>query len=309
MKNNRLVLLILLFFTYHAGFGQCCSAGNPAGGDGTHTYLPKNQIKLNFFYEYSLSKDYYSGNEAIEMSALEKSYYNFLNLGIQYAINNRLIVQSDFGYFINKTQDLTLNQAAIKLQTKGFGDLSLQARYLIYQSLFPEIRWSVGLGTRIPIGAFHETMDGVQIPVSLQPSCGALKFQASSFLFFKPKGKKLSYFAFVLYEKSNTIRENYLIHQYGDYQLFVLGTNYNFKNRWNISGKIKYELRGKDIRDETIQIESTGSSLVLFSPAVEYQTGNDWSISASLDVPVYKQVNGMQLTKYGSIQIGVTKKI
>lgn len=309
MKNKALFLLPVLILTVYSASGQCCSAGNPAGGDGTHAYLNKNQLKFQLFYEQSLSKQYYKASSPIEMDEMESSRYKFLNLGLNYAISERITLQSDFGYYFEKTQNLELSQHEVQFKTIGFGDLTLQGRYLLYQSIFPEKRWTIGIGTRIPVGAFHEADQGIQIPVSLQPSSGALKFQASSYYFYKPLRKTLSWFAFLLYEHSNTIREGYLIHHYGDYYLLSFGCNKHLKERWDVSTRLKTEWRGKDIRDENVVVESSGSLLLMLTPAFSYQIPGDWYLTTSLDIPLYKYVQGMQLTKFGSFQVGISKRI
>lgn len=309
MKNKRLLLLFSLILSVYTVFGQCCSAGNPAGGDGTHSYLNKHQFKFQLFYDQSLSRQYYQADKPIEMDEIEYSSYKFINLGLQYALNEKITFQSDFGYYIEKLQSLNLAHSTVELGAGGFGDLTLQGRYLLYQSIFPEKRWTIGIGARIPVGAFHESIDGVQIPISLQPSGGALKFQASTYYFYKPLRKSLSWFAFALYEHSNTIREGYLVHHYGDYVQISGGCNKHFKERWDVSSRLKTEWRGKDIRDENVVVESSGSVLLMLAPAVSYQIPGDWFLIVSMDIPLYKYVQGMQLTKFGSFQVGISKRL
>ena len=72
-----------------------------------------------------------------------------------------------------------------------------------------------------------------------------------------------------------------------------------------ISGKIEY--RSKDRREDEIKISSTGSHVVYIKPQIHYQVYSGLFLIAQAQVPVYKYVNGYQLTNLYAFQIGVMK--
>lgn len=302
----QLFLLIFLLLTFsREAAAQCCSAGNPISGDGILYDFQKNQLKIQLNFDHSLSTDYYHLSQPVVVPALDKSYYDFTSLSFNYGLSNRLSLLTEFGYFFDKTQKLQLNQEDITIQSHGFGDIALSLRVLVFKSIFPATQWTISGGIKLPLGAFEEKMNGITIPIALQPSSGAFKYNLGTHYSIRLSGRKLGFFAFALYEYSSTIQKDFLVHKYGDYFQLSLGANYPLGKEIILSGKIKNEFRGQDRREYEIIIGSTGSTLIQFCPMVIYSLNKKWQIIANLDIPIYKRVKGYQLTKYGSLQIGI----
>jgi hypothetical protein len=72
---------------------------------------------------------------------------------------------------------------------------------------------------------------------------------------------------------------------------------------------MKYEFRGKDQRENEEVVESSGSHLVLINPQITYNFKRGWSVMVLADLPVYKYVNGEQLTNSYAIQCSLYKRI
>jgi len=304
----------LIFFTVFAifsvnGFGQCCSAGNPLGSNGINDGLPVKEWQFLTSYKHSLSKEYFHKDHQIEVPLVEKSYYDYQSLSVAYGILKWMNVSAEIGYFYNKIQILEPGQATDEIRAHGLGDLGINIRFLPFKNLRRTSQFIVSGGVRIPVGAFDEQIDGVTVPVSLQPSSGALKINASLYYSIQTSNRKLLVNSFALCEYSNTIKEGYFIYQYGDFLQLSSGLQYNLNKHFAFLLNLKYEWRGQDQRENQEIVESSGSHLILINPQITYNFNQGWSIMLLSDLPVYKYVIGEQLTNTYAVQCSLYKRI
>lgn len=307
MKYVFILFLVLHVTLGNNTFGQCCSAGNPVGGDGSNDGLSKNELRIFASYKYSLSKDYFHHDSRIDLPYIEKSYFDYNNLSLTYGLSPRFSLHSELGYFIDKTQDLNINNKYEIINSHGLGDLSFSTRYIAFKTVKPVSQLVFSAGVRIPVGAFSEEIDGVTIPISLQPSSGALKYNAGAFYSRKRVEHKFGWNSFAIFELSQTIKKGYLIYQYGNYFQLAFAGTYAMSDKITVVANTKMEWRGKDTRESGIKIESTGSKVILINPQFIFNLKNRWGIITSADFPIYKYVNGSQLTNKFSVQIGIRK--
>ncbi len=302
----RFLIAVLFIFISNELDAQCCAAGNPAGGDVTLEGQQESLLRLFVFYDYSLSKDYFSGTSQVEMPSMKNSYFDFLNFTAIYGITNRWSIHTEAGYFINKVQNLRIQNQDRQIKAHGFGDIGVNARYDVYQSFNPSVRWIVSGGVRFPVGAFNEEMNGAMIPVALQPSSGAFKYNANSYTSYQFPNTRFGIFTFIMFEYSSTIRKDFLVHRYGNYFQLAFAGTFQASDNIFIIGRLWGEWRGQDIRDDQYSVISSGSNLILFSPRVFLNFQENWQFISTIDIPLYKNVNGYQLTKFGSLQIGLS---
>jgi len=295
-----------MFLNFNS-IAQCCSAGNPVGGDGTQSVLNKNDLSVNLYFKHSLSKDYYHLDKKTKVPYEYYSYYDFNYLSLTYGLFPRLSLYSELGYFYNKTQQITINNEKEIIRSNGLGDLLLSFRYRLIQTVKPVSQLIASCGIKIPVGPFNEEIDGIIIPVSLQPSSGAFKLNTGLFYSRKRLEKKTGWYSFVFFEYSNIIEKGYLTYKYGNFFQFSLAGTYSILKNLTAIGSIKMEWREKDKREVGIKIESSGSKIVYFCPQVLYIISNKWYVTAIVDLPFYKYINGYQLTNKLSYQLGIRK--
>jgi hypothetical protein len=308
MKNMmRFLCSGLLFCVFAQAYGQCCSAGNPVGGDGSGDGLGKNELRVQTSYRHSLSARYYHHDSKTDVPYIDRSYYDYQNLSLTYGILPRLSVHAELGYFFNKTQDLTIFDKQRSIRSRGLGDLLLQLRYMPVKTVKPVSQLVFAGAVRAPVGAFSEEMNGVTIPVALQPSSGAFKFSASAFYSRKRSASRFGWNSNVLVEISRTINKGFLVYRYGNYvQASAAGTFDITKAMTFIAGG-KAEWRGRDLRDKLNRVESSGGLVLIFNPQLTYHFTYRWGVIVLADIPVYKYVNGYQLTNRFAVQVGLRK--
>ncbi|MBC8147681.1 MAG: hypothetical protein H8E98_06820 [Bacteroidetes bacterium] len=305
---KKLIIIVYVFFiTTTSCYSQCCSAGNPVGGDGINSGISKNEIRIYTFFRHSLSKDYYHNTNKTIVPIIESSYYDFNNLSVTYGLFEKLLIHSELGYFIDKAQDLNFSGQKDKIKSHGLGDLTINIRYKLHEKAKPETQLIISSGIKFPIGAFNEEQDGIYIPISLQPSSGALKYNASLFYSRKHNESKVGWNSFLMFELSEKIEKDFLVYKYGNYTQFSLGGFYLINKNLTAIANLKYEWRAHDKRENELRIESTGSNVVYFSPIIKYSIKNDFSFILLGEIPFYKDVNGYQLTNFYAWQIGISK--
>jgi len=306
----KIFLIIPAFILFWGNsYGQCCSAGNPLGSNGINDGLPVKEWQFLTSFKHSLSKEYFHNDHQIEVPLVEKSYYDYQSLSVAYGILKWMNVSAEIGYFYNKTQILEPGQTTDEIRAHGLGDLAVNLRFLPVKSLRKTSQFILSGGVRIPVGAFDEQIDGVTVPVSLQPSSGALKINTSLYYSILTSNRKFLVNSFALYEYSNTIEEGYFIYQYGDFLQLSSGLQYNLNKHFTFLLNLKYEWRGQDQRENDEIVESSGSHLILVNPQITYNFKHGWSIMLLSDLPVYKYVYGEQLTNSYAIQCSLYKRI
>jgi hypothetical protein len=305
----QLLLVAITIALFHqTASAQCCAAGNPVGGDGSQDALKKHQLSAFAAYRHSYSRDFFHLNDKQDIQNIEKSYYNYSSLSLSYGINWRFTIHTEMGYYLNKVQVVNLTDGRETIKAHGIGDLSLSLRYsLLPQKIINENRLIFSLGGRLPVGQFNEEQNGVKIPVSLQPSSGALKINSALFFSHKKTDASIGWGAFALYEWSNQIDKGLLVYKYGNLFLMEATAFYSQNPSLVLSLSAKAEFRGKDKKANDFVIESTGSRVVYIKPQLQLKVVSDLYLVTFAEMPVYKYVNGYQLTNLFAFQMGIRK--
>ena len=306
LSMKFLVVGIFILFLANDVSGQCCAAGNPVGGDGTQDGVKKHQLRVFAAYRLSYSRDYYYHDSKEDVQHIDKSFYNYTSLSLTYGVNWRLTLHGEMGYFFNKVQDVNLSEGMERISATGAGDLSLTGRYdLLKKKLVNENQLVVSMGGRFPVGAFSEEQDGVVIPISLQPSSGALKINSGLFYSQKKKDFPVGWSGYLFFEWSNTIEKDFLVYKYGNLYLAEVSAFYSKNPKFVgvLSGKV--EVREKDEREDQQKIDATGSWVFFLKPQLQIGLVKSLQLITFADIPVYKYVNGSQLTNLFSFQVGI----
>ncbi|HOY30801.1 MAG TPA: transporter [Bacteroidales bacterium] len=309
MILRRIIVLfyILALSVNNIAYGQCCTAGNPIGGDGSNIGADKKELRISASYKYSLSKNYFYHDIKTDLQYVDKSYFDYGSLSLTYGILSKLSANAELGYFIDKTQKLTINNESELIRAHGLGDLAFNIKYIPFRTVKPISQLVISAGIKIPVGAFNEQINGVTIPISLQPSSGSLKYNASAFYMRKRPDRRFGWNTFALFEISQTIKKGYLIYRYGNYFQFAFAGTCAITKKFDFIANAKFEFRGRDKRENNLKIESTGSYVLYINPQLIYDFKYKWGLFAMADIPLYKYVNGCQLTNTFSVQVGLRK--
>ena len=287
---------------------QCCSAGNPVGGDLIQSSIGPHSLRLSALYKNSFSDQYYNKDHPEDVPQINYSRFNFMSFQFMYGISRKLNVFGELGYFFDKSQSVSI-QGNHVLTARGIGDLALGAKYIIFTSRNNTNEFNITAGIKLPVGAFDQEMDGVVLPLSLQPSNGATKFTGSLYFLHRPLGSKLGFFIVSSIETSTVIQSKNYYYHYGYVFLNSISGTYKINDKTSVALQSRFEIRGKDKRENDLVVSSTGSAALFLSPIFQYSLLKGWELSLQADFPVYKYVQGYQLTNKYSFSVQLSKRL
>lgn len=297
-------LFILCSFCSYQLNAQCCSAGNPVAGSGFESSSAKGEWQVSSAIKYSLSDQYFFHDTKIDNPYILKSSFLYQNLWLSYSVSNRVSVSAEAGYFYDKSQKLSFNDEPFRLGTSGFGDVALAVKIIAIKKIKPVTQLSFSAGTKIPVGAFHQSVDGITIPVSLQPSSGAVKWTANASFQCLSANQKWGFASQAMLELSSEINKDYLIYRYGTFLRTNVGVMHRVLPKMNVSLFGVLDVRGKDTREFDQVITGTGSYAILIQPWIQYAFRHDRIVFFNIESPVYRYFNGELLGNKLAAQIG-----
>jgi len=262
--------------------------------------LEKGTLRVITFYRYNYGNQYFEGDDHSDFSLLKNANYNYAGIIAGYGLWNKLTVEAEAGYYINKTQNYNL---VPEYALKGFGFSSgiFSVRYSLLKNDTKRFYISSGIGAKVPFSTRPLSRGGVELPIEMQPSAGSFGAVMQLFVVKEKPATGIRYF---LTGRMELNAENEQSYKLGT----SLFTSFFFskhlmlqwlKGDWTTILQIRNEIRS---RDHTLNgwKESSGSTIFYFSPQLNYFIKERWNLSLMLDLPVYQNFNGTQLaTKYG----------
>jgi hypothetical protein len=190
-------------------------------------------------------------------------------------------------------------------KTSSLGDIKLIGRY---QGFSAQHNFGVLFGFKLPTGSHTQTGTStdpgnpgpVTIDRGLQPGTGTTDVIVGAY-YFNDFGKDWSYFIQSTYQSAVDSKDHY---RPGD------GFNLNLGLRYLGFDSVvpQLQLNGRHVeRDsgDNADTISTGGTLVYLSPGVVVPVGRETSVYGFVQVPIYQEVNGVQLTPRYTFSLGV----
>ncbi len=291
------------------GFSQCCSPGNPIGGTGNLGVLDKKSLKVIATHRYSYSGKYMAGSGIYEPYFVKTGYFNHTGILLAYALNKRLTVEMESGYFSNKSQ--TYVKGIIPGNKTGFGFTNITFTPKV--NLLKKNDWEIttGLGLKYPVGSYNKAFDGAVAELDIQPSTGAVDYIHTLFISKEYLSMHLRLF---IYNRIEVKNANPLQYKYGNLYATSFFISYSASFRWDFIAQGRSEIRNKDERPAQIKpynmekIPISGSQKVFISPQVNYNVSQTFSISVLADLPVYQYYNAQQLASSFAVALSIIKK-
>ncbi|MCH8011722.1 MAG: transporter [Candidatus Marinimicrobia bacterium] len=213
-------------------------------------------------------------------------------------IPNKLVVIGVIP-FLNKEMNMTKEGTRQSRGDSGWGDLKLLAKYQFFQkdTRSSTLRMTFLGGIKLPTGKYNASDAEGPLPRPLQLGSGSFDILGGPIITYVRN--RLGINAEVSFRK-NTEADNY---RFGD----ILSTN--FVLGYRILPKV-YEtypspyataflellsqFRGRD-RENGVELEDTGGKVVLLSPGIQFVLSRTFLVEASLQVPIFQDLNGTQL--------------
>lgn len=296
MRTLIIVIVFLLPVEIHA---QCCSAGNPVMSDPENTTASLHQMKISLFYKYSSSDQYFMGSDKYDFENPPpglpvKVFYNFLEFNMNYGVTSKLDLGFSAGYFFDKTTIFQSSQLG-SLSGKGFGDAGINLKYHIYNNKKLLLNITALGNIKVPVGEFDVMEDGILLPINIQPSSGCFKYQIGALISKAYSNPKFVLSGYGSAEFSGMTHSDYFKNlNYGN--LYIASVIGNFTPIRNLGTglQLRTEIKNRDTEDG-IKKEDTGNEVIYLSPALSYSLKRRLNFFLSIDIPVYRRYNEIQM--------------
>jgi hypothetical protein len=318
--NIKFACLVLFatFLCFQKLMGQaCCSGGVPVGGTlGLGTADPK-AVQFLLTYDHNVIRDLMDHKTLFDddtRSRLTRSALMELN----YGINERFALTMVLPFVRQERSIREYNNQIGFTQAQGLGDMVFLLKYrILNQQYNPTSEWLIGIGPKIPTGKTDfKNNQGLTMVADMQPGSGSLDgmfwsfYQKSNFLI-----KPMSLLGILTYRASGKNRSynQTQVYQFGNEFQANIGINYNLLVHWPMDVFVfgRYRSQTVDLVDGNT-FPGSGGKWVYAIPGLSVHFNPDISFRAWADLPVYRSLNGSQLTttyKYSlSLFFNLSKK-
>ncbi len=301
MLNKGLVISLLLLsfcLTGSEAEAQCfASSGNPVGGSGNLGVMEKYGLRVMTTYRYHLAARYFQGDEPYNENnrTLSSANYNFQGLLIGYGLKERLSLEAEAGYFYNKTQYYRLSEHS--LTGYGLSTALLSLKYALYQNKDQRFEITGAAGINIPFSRTLMSVDGVTLPVDLQPSTSSYGLTLQSYLIKENSFKAIRFFWVNRYERNFENPQGYVFGSIFSSSAFftrhfVFGQG-KMKD-WTLILQARFQSKNQNIRNGNT-IDASGGRILFLSPQINVSINEIWNVSLMYEKPVYQYYHGVQL--------------
>ncbi len=306
MKKITLILGLVLWAVVST-YAQCCSAGNPVDSDMNRGVVGKKSLIVGLSYKQSYSDTYYEGNSISDYKYIDESGFQFSSLNLTYGLTPRLTLKGEMGYFFSKSQ--TFNVGNYQRKAFGLADAEVGLKYTAYQNENHDLQIAGAFNLKIPIGVFDQVYNNVKLPIDIQPSSGSFRYHAGILIYKSFLENRFSIFSYNAIEIAQRIQsERHPDYKYGNLYMFSLAGSYKLMKQLSVSMQLRNEIREK-AADKGKVLNSTGGSVWFVAPELSYMFFNTWTASANINLPVLKNMNGIQLTNKYAIGFSIRKNI
>lgn len=227
------------------------------------------------------------------------------NLDIEYGLTSRfsLMLSLNYAFKSRSFRALAGDGSALKFKasSKGVGDTFVLGKIQVLPwDVASQREFDIGIGARFPTGAYDLTDNGVRVSRDLQPGSGANHLMLWSYYYqsFRPKPVGVSLILF--YTHPDLSEDGY---RFGDELSYIAGILYQTSSVYDLLVQIRGRWAGRDAYDSR-KLPSTGGTWLYVQPGVNIRFFRYSSFYVLLQLPVYRNVNGAQLSPSAGFRVG-----
>ena len=288
-----------------SALGQsCCSGGAPLSGN---LGLPMaNRQNLQFSLSYDLNKlnTLKSGTEILDDNTRTRTTHTLL-FQSGYTINKHIAIEVLVPWVRQEREVKPVGLPSTFELTSGIGDIVLLSKYRFFDN------YQLGIGIKLPSGKSNKAnAQGLTLNADLQPGSGSwdfiywfssqhqLKFRQSLALHtvatYRATGQNNAYLGSQAYKFGNEtqvqigISDQFLIFSQ------IVSPSLSFKYRHVLADQ-----------NNSFDVPSTGGNWLFIKPGLNYSIGTHFNILTTIDLPLYANLEGTQITPTFRFNISV----
>ena len=303
------LILILAASTIRPAASQCFSSANPVGGSANLLVLDKKTFRFVGYYRHASSNRYFEGSSESDFDQVNKANYNFGGAIIAFGLFKKLSLETEWGYFFNKTYHFNV-PAGNEITGRGFYNTVVSGKFRILTDYPRRFFISGSVGAKIPLSLNSKVVNGITLPVDLQPSTNAFGSVLQLFFVKENSESGMRYFLISRYEYNLPNRSEYQLGQAFLTSFFVSKhiPDHWLPGDWTTIIQLRNETRTKNRREGSCECVS-GGSIFLLSPQVNFSIHEKWNVSFIFDIPVYQYFNGIQLAYNYAFTVNLSRDI
>lgn len=303
---------------------QCfTSPGNPIGGNVNMGVVKKDMLRVAGFYKYSYSGRYFFGDELYtedKGKTFKEAYYDYMGGSFAYGLTDKLTLETEFGYFIDKTRVFRYPEVG-----HGFSNGIFSAKYSIYHNYDKRFEFTAAAGGKIPLRHKAQENKHISLAPEAQSSAGAYGAVFKAYLIKELPFRALRFFLISQYDYNFPSipgfydKKKYIFGQALTTSFFVTKHFHMppalewLTHNWTGILQVRNEFKGrnqylqKDIPDaEWNTVPNSGSNVVFFSPQLNYTLNEIWNFSVMVDVPLYQYYHMKQMATDYAVSVNMT---
>ncbi len=279
----------------------CCSAGPPLLSTLEFSSAKYGSWLLAITYEFNHLNDLVSGStelfepsrrRAVHSGIVEFSYGVLKSISLSALLT---VVQQE-----RRVDVLAETPSEATLTTRGIGDAVVLVKYTIIPSTFPsQQEITIGIGGKIPFGSSTLTSNGILLPADMQPGTGSWDgivwlYGSNGFMPHVP----VDIFGNVSFRFTGTNKRYGSAQQGYRFGNEFLGTaGLSFKTESLLDFSLLFRARHvKADRFGDSEIPNTGGVWLSALPGVNVKLLDVLTLRTSVQIPVYRNLTGTQLT-------------
>jgi hypothetical protein len=261
----------------------------------------KKSLQVLMTYDYNAINDLVSFSDKLEDDTRSRTTQSSI-LELNYGINQRWSVTTVIP-FIRQTRNIQAFAGDDFTSAEGLGDMVFLAKYRLLNPInYPNFDWVLAGGPKIPTGKTNHTNNqGLIMAADMQPGSGSVDgilwsyFLKNRFL----RNPNLGLIGVLTYRYSGA-NKNYngsQTYRFGNEFQLNIGLNYNLFAYWPLDffSFIRYRSQTEDLIDGGT-FPSSGGKWIYSISGVNLQFSPKWSLRLSGDIPLYRKIEGTQLT-------------
>ncbi|TVQ09100.1 MAG: hypothetical protein EA361_15825 [Bacteroidetes bacterium] len=295
------VSLIMMLSPVYVFPQACCSGGVPLGGSLGLGTAENKSLQFLLTYDYNLLNDLMDGSKLLKDGTRSRTTHSAM-VEVNYGLSPRFSLTAVIPFIRQERNISTFGGGQDFTATQGLGDAVFLVKYKILNpEKRPKSEWVMGAGPKFSTGRTDHTNNaGLALAADMQPGSGSLDgifwsyFQRRQII-----SPNFSLMAVTTYRYSgnNNNYNNTQVYRFGNELQLNVGGNYNlFISRpVDVFTYLRYRRQAADLIDGNA-FPGSGGQWIDMIPGVNVNFNPNLSVRLSGQLPVYRIVEGTQLT-------------
>ncbi|WP_348717661.1 hypothetical protein [Tenacibaculum sp. 190130A14a] len=270
----------------------------------------KGVFQFGISYDYNFLNTLKEGNNTLRDNTRKRITHSAL-LNLSYNITNNWAFEVLLTW-VNQKREISSAFGVNLSETTGIGDWVVLSRYKFVNNKTLSI--SSGIGLKLPTGKSDITSsNGIVFNADIQPGSNTLDYIVMSSLDLKTSFREsFSVFSRIVYRVTGENDQYQEVNRYkfGNELQFFLGATDQFllfKQIFNPSISVKYRNAQRDLLNGR-DIPNTGGDWIFLIPRFSLELTNRMALNSSVEVPIYANLKGIQLTPTYRFNVGIIYK-